>query len=66
MSELRAANVMAIRAARETAVEAGQVDDRGYDMLTVPEVGMPGAWSKIANISLIVSLGSPTCHWLLV
>ena len=38
LSELQAANVMAIRAARAAAVEAGLTDDRGYDMLSVPEV----------------------------
>lgn len=36
--ELRAVNVRAIRAARAPAVEQGLADNRGYDLIEVPEV----------------------------
>ena len=41
LAELRATNVAAIRAARAAAIAAGTLtaDARGYDTLTVPEVG---------------------------
>jgi hypothetical protein len=39
LSELRAVNVRAIRAARASAAAAGLADGRGYDMLAVPQVG---------------------------
>lgn len=40
LSELRAANVAAIRAARAAAIDSGVLtaDPRGYDMINVPEV----------------------------
>lgn len=36
--ELRAANVRAIRVAREPAMEQGLADSRGYDLIEIPEV----------------------------
>jgi hypothetical protein len=44
LSELRAANVAAIRAARAAAIDSGvlKADPRGYDMITVPEVCAQG------------------------
>lgn len=41
LSELRAANVAAIRAARAAGIASGALtaDSRGYDMVPAPEVG---------------------------
>jgi hypothetical protein len=47
LSELRAVNVRAIRAARAPAAAAGLADGRGYDMLVVPQV------SPIINLMLL-------------
>lgn len=49
LSELRAANVAAIRAARAAAIDNGVLtaDSRGYDMITVPEVGAQGVLRQL-------------------